>query len=338
MSLQKSIPSEMRAAVLTSFKSPLRFLKVLVPKPRENQVLVQVQTCAVCRTDLHILDGELPLPHMPLIPGHQIVGLVASQGPKASRFKIGQRIGIPWLGKTCGQCRFCRSNRENLCEKAQFTGYHFDGGYAEFCIAHEDYCHLLPGNYSNEQLAPLLCGGMIGFRAFRMIERGQKIGFYGFGSAAHILAQIAGHQKKKVYAFTRPNDKPAQDLAKKLGAVWAGSSEEAAPVLLDGAIIFAPVGKLIPKALQATDSGGAVICAGIHMSDIPSFPYQLIHKERILRSVANLTRKDGEDFFDIATRHFIHTQVTTYPLEKANDALQDLKEGKVTGSAVLVLP
>ncbi|MEM7175283.1 MAG: zinc-dependent alcohol dehydrogenase family protein [Chlamydiota bacterium] len=327
----------MRAMVLTSPKSPLRLLEVPTPKPKQHQVLVKVQACAVCRTDLHILDGDLHPPHLPLIPGHQIVGIVAEQGPSATRFKVGQRIGIPWLGKTCRQCRFCLSQRENLCERAQFTGYHLDGGYAELCVADENYCYHLPEIYSHVQVAPLLCGGLIGFRAFRMLENAQKIGFYGFGSAAHILAQIANYQQKHIYAFTRPNDKSAQELAKKLGAVWASSSEKAAPTLLDSAIIFASVGDLIPQALQSVDKGGSVICAGIHMSAVPSFPYQLIYGERTLRSVANLTREDGNHFFQLAAQCFIHTHVTTYPLEKANEALQNLKEGKVTGSAVLEL-
>ena len=325
----------MHAMVLESPHSLLKLREVPIPEPQEEQILLQVQTCAVCRTDLHIVDGELPQPRMPLILGHQIVGIVAQQGPKATRFKLGQRVGVPWLGKTCGKCHFCLSNRENLCEKPLFTGYHLDGGYAEFCVANEKYCYALPDIYSDLEVAPLLCGGLIGFRAFRMTGESKKLGFYGFGSSAHILLQIACHQGKEVFAFTRSGDESAQNLAKKLGAVWAGSSEEISPMLLDSALIFAPVGNLVPQALQAIDKGGSVICLGIHMSDIPSFPYELIYGERILRSVANLTREDGSEFFKIAAELMIHTQVASYPLEEANQALQDLKEGKITGSAVI---
>lgn len=331
----KSQSSLMRAMVLESPKTPLRLHKVPIPEPDEEQILLQVQTCGVCRTDLHIVDGELPPHRQPLILGHQIVGIVARQGPKAKRFKIGQRVGVPWVGKTCGRCRFCLSHQENLCENALFTGYDLDGGFAEFCVANENYCYPLPDIYSNLQVAPLLCGGLIGFRAFCMTGAAQRLGFYGFGSSAHILIQIAKHQGKEVYAFTRSGDEAAQALAKKLGAVWAGSSEEAPPVLLDAAIVFAPVGKLVPQALRAIEKGGSVVCAGIHMSDIPSFPYSLIYGERLLRSVANLTREDGERFFEIASQISMHTSVTAYPLEEANKALQDLREGKITGSAVI---
>ncbi len=323
--------------VLESPKTPLRLLEVPIPVPQDGQILVKIHTCALCRTDLHIVDGELPLPRLPLIMGHQIVGIVVELGQNSNRFEIGQRVGVPWLGRTCGQCRFCLSQRENLCENAQFTGYHLDGGYAEFCIANENYCHPLPDAYSDLQVAPLLCGGLIGFRAFRMTGIAHKLGFYGFGSSAHILIQIARHQGKEVYAFTRTGDVAAQALAKKLGAIWAGSSEESPPVLLDAALIFAPVGKLVPQALQAIEKGGSVVCAGIHMSDIPSFPYELIYGERLIRSVANLTREDGVEFFKIAAEFLIHTQVTTYPLEDANKALEDLREGKITGSAVITL-
>ncbi|MBS0652183.1 MAG: zinc-dependent alcohol dehydrogenase family protein [Verrucomicrobia bacterium] len=327
----------MRAMVLESPQTPLRLLEIPIPEPQEEQVLLQVQACGVCRTDLHIIDGELPSPRLPLIMGHQIVGKVIRQGPNAKRFQIGQRVGVPWLGQTCGQCRFCASHRENLCENALFTGYQLNGGFAEYCTANENYCYLLPDLYSNLQVAPLLCGGLIGFRALRMTGNAQRLGFYGFGSSAHILIQIAKQQGKEVYAFTRPKDLPAQSLAKKLGAVWAGSSEEPPPVLMDAAIIFAPVGQLVPQALRAVDKGGAVVCAGIHMSDIPSFPYELIYGERLLRSVANLTREDGEQFFEVASRHLVDTQVTAYPLEEANRALSDLRDGRITGSAVIVL-
>jgi propanol-preferring alcohol dehydrogenase len=325
----------MRAMVLEAPQNPLRLVNMPIPEPQEGQILLEVKACAACRTDLHIVDGELPPPRSPLILGHQVVGIVKRLGPKAKRFKIGQRVGAPWVGKTCGGCRFCLSNRENLCENALFTGYHYNGGFAEFCTANEDYCYLLPDCYSDLQVAPLLCGGLIGFRALRMTGSAQKLGFYGFGSSAHILIQIAKHQGKEVYAFTRHGDESAQSLAKKLGAVWAGSSEEMPPVLLDAAIIFAPVGKLVPQALRAVDKGGSVVCAGIHMSDIPSFPYELIYGERLVQSVANLTRDDGEKFFEIASRLLIHTQVASYPLEEANRALCDLREGKITGSAVI---
>ncbi|MBX3719822.1 MAG: zinc-dependent alcohol dehydrogenase family protein [Parachlamydiales bacterium] len=325
----------MRAMVLEAPQNPLRLVNMPIPEPQEGQILLEVKACAACRTDLHIFDGEIPLPRSPLILGHQVVGIVKRLGPKAKRFKIGQRVGAAWVGKTCGACRFCLSNRENLCESALFTGYHYDGGFAEFCTANEDYCYLLPDCYSDSQVAPLLCGGLIGFRALRKTGSAQKLGFYGFGSSAHILIQIAKHQGKEVYAFTRHGDESAQSLAKKLGAVWAGSSEEMPPVLLDAAIIFAPVGKLVPQALRAVDKGGSVVCAGIHMSDIPSFPYELIYGERLVQSVANLTRDDGEKFFEIASRLLIHTQVASYSLEEANRALCDLREGKITGSAVI---
>lgn len=337
MSETQSPPLVMHAMVLEAPKTPLSLLEVPIPEPQEWQILLQVHACAVCCTDLHIIDGELPVPRLPLIMGHQIVGTVVKLGPKANRFKVGQRIGVPWLGQTCGKCRFCLSQRENLCENAQFTGYHLDGGYAEFCVANENYCHPLPDSYSTLQVSPLLCGGLIGFRAFRMTGTAQKLGFYGFGSSAHILIQIARHQGKEVYTFTRAGDESAQALAKKLGAVWAGSSEEMPSVLLDAAIIFAPVGKLVLQALQAMEKGGAVVCAGIHMSDIPSFPYELIYGERLVCSVANLTREDGAEFFKIAAEFLIHTQVTTYSLAAVNQALNDLREGKVTGSAVITI-
>jgi alcohol dehydrogenase, propanol-preferring len=325
----------MHAMVLESPRSSLKLLKVPIPEPQEHQILLQVHTCGVCRTDLHIVDGELHPPRLPLILGHQIVGTVAKLGPKATRFQIGQKVGVPWVGKTCGQCRFCLAGKENLCEKALFTGYHLDGGYAEFSVANENYCYPLPDSYSDIQVSPLLCGGLIGFRALKMVETAKSLGFYGFGSSAHILIQIARFQEKEVYVFTRHLDESAQNLAKKLGAVWVGSSEEMPSKLLDAALIFAPVGNLVPKALKAIDKGGSVVCAGIHMSEIPSFPYELIYGERILRSVANLTRENGEEFFKIASKLKIHAQITSYPLEEANQALQDLREGKITGSAVI---
>lgn len=325
----------MRAMLFEEASLPLRLCQVKIPEPQEGQILLQVEACAVCRTDLHIVAGELIPARLPLILGHQIVGRVVGQGPKAGRFSLGERVGVPWLGKTCGACPFCESERENLCDSALFTGFDLDGGFAEFCIADERYCHLLPESYSSSEAAPLLCGGLIGFRAFRMTGNAERIGFYGFGSAAHILLQIARYQGKEIYAFTRPGDDAAQALARDLGAVWAGSSEEVAPGVLDAALIFASAGELIPKALANVRKGGSVICAGIHMSDIPSFPYELLYGERILRSVAHLTREDGEEFFKIAKECAIHTHITTYALEEANRALSDLREGKITGSAVI---
>jgi alcohol dehydrogenase, propanol-preferring len=326
----------MRAMLFESAGQPrLRLCTVPVPKPQAQQLLLQVRACAICRTDLHILDAELSSPSLPLILGHQIVGIVVQLGSGAKRFTIGQRVGVSWLAKTCGECRFCLSERENLCEKALFTGYHMNGGYAEFCVAYEEYCYALPDSYSDVQIAPLLCGGFIGLRALEMTHTSQKIGFYGFGSSAHILIQIARLQKRKIYAFTRNGDKAAQELAKKLGAVWAGSSEEAPPEPLDAGILFAPVGELVPKALLAVEKGGSVICVEIHMNDIPSLPYKLLYGERVLRSVTNLTRQDGEKFLKIASHHPIHAQVTCYPLEQANQALEDLRKGMIAGSAVL---
>jgi propanol-preferring alcohol dehydrogenase len=326
----------MRAMIFESTAEPrLRLCNVAVPKPQLGQLLLQVRACAICRTDLHILDGELLPPHLPLILGHQIVATVIELGPATKRFKVGQRVGVSWLGKTCGECRFCLSQKENLCEKALFTGYHLDGGFAEICVAYEDFCYALPDSYSDVQVAPLLCGGLIGLRALEMAHTAQKIGFYGFGSSAHILIQIALSQGREVYAFTRAGDNQAQKLAKKLGASWVGSSEEDPPSPLDAAIIFAPVGRLVLKALESVEKGGSVICAGIHMDDIPPLPYKLLYGERILRSVANLTREDGEKFLKIASSYPIHTEVTPYLLTDANQALQDLREGKIAGSAVL---
>lgn len=325
----------MRAMIFESPKLPLRLCTVPTPEPQEGQVLLQVRACGVCRTDLHICDGDLFPPHLPLILGHQIVGVVAKLGPKSSRFKLGQRIGIAWLGKTCRTCDFCLKGRENLCETAKFTGYDLNGGFAEFCVAYEDYCYALPNSYSDTEIAPLLCGGLIGLRALQMTENAKRIGFYGFGSSAHILIQIAKMQEKEVYVFTRIGDTAAQKSAMDLGAIWAGSSEEIPPELLEAAILFAPAGELVPKALQAVDKGGIVVCAEIHMSDIPTFPYKYLFGERVLRSVTHLKREDGEKFLKIAEQHPLHTNITTYPLEQANRAIQDLRDGKITGSAVL---
>lgn len=327
----------MRAMVFESPKQLLRLCTVPTPEPQEGQVLLQVRACGVCRTDLHIYDGDLSPSRLPLILGHQIVGTVAKLGPNAKKFTLGERIGVAWLGKTCGECNFCLKGRENLCEKAKFTGYDFDGGFAEFCVAYEDYCYALPDSYSDAEIAPLLCGGLIGLRALEMTGDAQKIGFYGFGSSAHILIQIALLQDRQVYVFTKGGDKAAQNSAMSLGATWAGSSEEAPPELLNAAILFASAGELVPKALQAVDRGGIVVCAEIHMNDIPTFPYKYLFGERILRSVTHLKREDAEKFLKIAKDHPLHTNITCYSLEQANLALQDLREGKITGSAVLFI-
>lgn len=327
----------MKAMVLTELKKPLVFQEVEIPVPLENQILIRIEACGVCRTDLHIVEGELPSPKLPLIPGHQIVGIVEKKGEKVKKFSLGERVGVPWLGGTCGHCEFCLKGKENLCDNALFTGYTLPGGFAEYGVANANYCFSIPNNYSPTHAAPLLCGGLIGYRAYRMVSNAHKIGFYGFGSSAHILVQIAVAQKKEIYAFTKEGDLAGQTFAKQLGAVWAGSSKETLPIKLDAAILFAPVGKLVPLALKSIVKGGTVVCAGIHMSDLPSFPYSLLWEERILRSVANLTRQDGKEFFELATTIPLHTNISTYPLEKANQALDDLHFGKIKGSAVLSL-
>ncbi len=306
------------------------------PEPGEGEILVKVSACGVCRTDLHVVDGELSEPKLPLIPGHEVVGKVARLGPGAKRFVVGQRVGIPWLGKTCGHCRFCRSARENLCEDPEFTGYTRNGGYAEHLVADERFAFSLPESYGDGEAAPLLCAGLIGYRSYRLAESGEKLGFYGFGAAAHLLIQLAVAQGKEVYAFTRSGDIAAQSLARELGAAWTGASTEAPPVPLDAAILFAPAGELIPAALRALDRGGKVVCAGIHMSDIPSFPYRLLWEERQIASVANLTRQDGEEFFSLAARVHFRTHIHSYPLSQANEALSALREGRVAGAAVLI--
>ncbi len=327
----------MKAMVLETPGRPL--VERDLPRPRmgARQVLLRVRACAVCRTDLHILDGELPEARLPLVPGHQIVGTVADLGPKASRLSLGDRVGVPWLGWTCNRCSYCRSSRENLCDRARFTGYHRDGGYAEYVAADERYCFPLPPNYSDVEAAPLLCAGLIGFRSLRMVGEARKVGFYGFGSAAHLLVQAAIHQGRQVYAFTRAGDRAGQEFALRSGAVWAGESGEEPPVPLDAAIIFAPVGPLVPTALKAVAKGGSVICAGIHMSDIPDFPYSILWGERVVRSVANLTRRDGEEFLELASRVAIGTQVNPFALSDANRALSALRAGKIQGTAVLVI-
>jgi propanol-preferring alcohol dehydrogenase len=323
--------------LLERSREPLRPAQLDDPAPGPGQVLVAVRACGVCRTDLHILDGELAEPKLPLVMGHQIVGRVAAAGDGAERFAVGDRVGVPWLGWTCGECRYCRSGRENLCDRARFTGYDVDGGYAELAVADERYCFALPDGQSDEEAAPLLCAGLIGYRALRLAGDAERIGFYGFGASAHILCQLAVHQGRRVFAFTRPGDEETQEFARGLGAVWAGSSEEAPPEELEGAIVFAPVGALMPAALRATAKGARVISAGIHMSEIPAFPYEILWGERTLGSVANLTRADGEEFLELAPRVPVRTDVTVYPLADANLALEDLRSGALAGAAVLTV-
>ncbi len=326
----------MLAMLLETPRQPLRAADVSTPKPNTAQVLVKVSACAVCRTDLHVVDGELPNPKLPLVPGHEIVGTIVEKGRGVQRFKVGDRVGIPWLGWTCGECEFCHSGRENLCDRARFTGYTLDGGYAEFALADERFCFPIPDAYSDAEAAPLLCAGLIGYRSLARIGAAKRLGIYGFGVAAHIVAQIARHQGREVLAFTRRGDTEAQKFAKSLGVVWVGDSETPPPEKLDAAIIFAPVGSLIPLALKAVAEGGTVVCAGIHMSDIPQFPYDLLWHERTLCSVANLTRHDGEAFFALAPRVPVRTTVRTFPLAEANEALAHLRAGKLQGAAVLV--
>ena len=308
-----------------------------VPKPKSGrgQLLVRVNACAVCRTDLHIVDGELPDPKLPLILGHQIVGRVEQIGANTGGFSMGDRVGIPWLGWTDGDCAYCRSNRENLCDRAKFTGYNIDGGYAEFTVAEARYCFHLPDEYNDVDAAPLLCAGMLGYRSYRKTGDAHRLGIYGFGNAAHLIAQVARYEKKEIYAFTRSGDKAGQESARSLGAVWSGSSDEMPPEKLDAAIIFAPVGALVPVALPALAKGGIVVCGGIHMSDIPSFPYVDLWQERVICSVANLTRRDGEEFLKIAPRVPVKTKVETFSLEEANTALEKFRAGKLDGNAVL---
>ena len=307
-----------------------------VPRPGANEVLLRVEACAVCRTDLHVVDGELPDPVLPLIPGHEIVGRVEALGPGSGRFRVGQRVGVPWLGRTCGQCGHCRAGRENLCADARFTGYQLNGGYAEQAVAHEDFCFPIPASYDAVSAAPLLCAGLIGYRTLSKAGSVKRLGIYGFGAAAHIVAQLARHARMEIYAFTRPGDAAAQAFARELGAAWAGGSDERPDVALDAALIFAPVGELVPAALAAVAPGGRVVCGGIHMSDIPAFAYKLLWGERCIESVANLTRADGEAFMALAPRVPVRTSTTVYPLEEANSALDDLRAGRLTGAAVLV--
>jgi propanol-preferring alcohol dehydrogenase len=327
---------EMRAMVLErAGAGAVALTRRRVPAPGANQLLVRVGACGVCRTDLHVIDGELPHPSIPIVPGHEIVGRVEAAG-RQSRYQVGQRVGVPWLGFACGECPQCRSGRENLCARARFTGYEIDGGYAEFAVADSRFVFPVPDRYSDEEAAPLLCAGLIGYRSYRFAGDARRIGLYGFGAAAHIIAQVAVAEGREVYAFTSPGDESAQAFARALGACWAGASTEAPPVALDAAIIFAPVGPLVPEALSRIAPGGVVVCAGIHMSDLPAFPYRLLWGERMVRSVANLTRRDGEEFFALVARVAVRTRVAAYPLERANDALGDLRAGRVEGAAVLV--
>ncbi|MBD3343632.1 MAG: zinc-binding alcohol dehydrogenase family protein [Chitinivibrionales bacterium] len=325
----------MKALIFKGPGQPLKLENIDKPEPAFGQVLLFVHACAVCRTDLHIVDGELPNPIIPLIPGHEIIGTVTAVGEGVTHLSVGDRVGVPWLGWSCGKCRYCTSGRENLCPYAKFTGYTLNGGYAEYAVADERFCFPIPHSYDSLHAAPLLCAGLIGYRSLRMAGEAKRVGFFGFGAAAHILIQITRHQNREVFAFTRPGDISAQDFAKKLGAVWTGGSDELPPAELDAAIIFAPAGVLVPAALKTIAPGGTVICAGIHMSDFPSFPYRLLWEERSIKSVANLTRKDGEEFFDIAAQFPITTEITPYPLENGNDALNDLRSGKINGAGVL---
>ncbi len=326
----------MRAMVYEGGRKPLADRMLAVPEPGPGQVLVRVHACGVCRTDLHVVDGELTEPTLPVIPGHEIIGKVVEVGPEVERYKGGERIGIPWLGWTCGDCRFCRAGRENLCEAARFTGYTLDGGYAEYAVADARYCFPIAPGLDDAEAAPLMCAGLIGYRALGFAGEARNLGIYGFGAAAHIVAQVARHQGRDVFAFVRPGDEAAMGFARSLGAVWAGSSDETPSEPLDAAIIFAPVGALVPAALAATIAGGTVVCAGIHMSDIPAFPYDLLWRERHLVSVANLTRRDGEAFLDLAPRIPVRTTIEKVPLAAANDALARLRDGRLTGAAVLL--
>jgi propanol-preferring alcohol dehydrogenase len=326
----------MRAMMLESPRSRLVLRERPLPAPRAGEILVAVAACGVCRTDLHVVDGELAHPKLPLVPGHEIVGRVAQIGAGVTGLAVGQRIGVPWLGHTCGVCPYCRADRENLCDVPLFTGYTRDGGYASHALADADFCFPLPEQGDDAALAPLLCAGLIGWRSYRMAGEGSALGLYGFGAAVHILAQVAAWQGRRVHAFTRAGDTVAQDFARALGAVWAGGSDERPPEPLDAAIIFAPVGALVPAALKAVKKGGRVVCGGIHMSDIPGFPYRLLWEERQILSVANLTRADAREFLALVPQAGVRTQVTRYPLDRANEALADLREGRLQGAAVLV--
>jgi alcohol dehydrogenase, propanol-preferring len=325
----------MRAMLLNVPGRPLDAADIPNRAPEPTEVLVKVHACGVCRTDLHVVDGELPNPKLPLVPGHEIVGTVVEIGREVRRFRVGDRVGVPWLGWTCGACAYCLSGRENLCDRAKFTGYQIDGGYAELTCADERYCFAVDGDSSDAEMAPLLCAGLIGYRTLRMAGDARNVGIYGFGAAAHIVAQIARHEGRRVFAFTRPGDTAAQDFARTLGAAWAGGSDALPPEPLDAALIFAPVGALVPTALRATAKGGTVVCGGIHMSDIPAFPYRILWEERVIRSVANLTRRDAEEFLSLAPKIPVTTKVELFPLGQANTALSRLRSGQITGAAVL---
>ena len=327
----------MKAMILDVQGQPLRQTELPRPEPRANEILLKVHACGVCRTDLHVMDGDLRQPKLPLILGHEIVGIVVEKGTRVERFALGQRVGVPWLGRTCGHCGYCASGRENLCEEAEFTGYTLDGGYAEFALADERYCFPLPDAYTDAEAAPLLCAGLIGYRALVAAGDAKRIGIYGFGAAAHIIAQLARWQGREIFAFTRPGDTDGQHFARELGAAWAGDSTAAPPQEMDAAILFAPVGALIPQALRHTTKGGTVVCAGIHMTNIPEFPYSILWGERCVRSIANLTRLDGEAFLDIAPKAGIKTEVETFPLASANEVLQKLASGRIRGAAVLIM-
>ena len=331
-----TMPSMMRAMVLHAPGEALRAETRAVPRPGPEGVLLRVLACGICRTDLHVVDGELREPRLPLVPGHQIVGEVVACGARVAGFAAGERIGVPWLGGSCGDCDFCRAGEENLCDGAVYTGYQVDGGFAQYCVADARYCFAIPPGFDAVQAAPLLCAGLIGYRSYRPARAARRIGFYGFGAAAHILVQVARHHGQEVYAFTRPGDHEAQEFARRLGAVWAGDSSAPAPVALDAAIIFAPEGELVPRALRAVRKGGRVICAGIHMSDIPSFAYADLWGERHLESVANLTRRDGEEFLPLAAALPVRTEVHRYALADVNRALDDLRAGRFTGAAVVI--
>jgi len=326
----------MRAMVLGSPGEQLALKDFAVPEPGPAEILIKVEACGVCRTDLHVVDGDLKHPKLPIVPGHEIVGRIEKIGTEVSGFSVGQQVGVPWLASTCGKCRYCVEGKENLCDQAVFTGYLRNGGYAEYASADPHFCFAVPESYSAAEAAPLLCAGLIGWRSLKFSGDGKNLGLYGFGAAAHIVIQIACYQGRRVFAFTKPGDSSGQDFARSLGASWAGGSDEMPPEQLDAAIIFAPVGSLVPASLKATRKGGVVVCAGIHMSDIPSFSYDLLWGERMVCSVANLTRRDGEEFFSLAPSVPVKTTIATYPLEQANKALDDLRSGRVVGAAVLV--
>lgn len=329
----------MLAMILDRPGEPLQLRQTRLPDFGPNQALIRVRACGVCRTDLHVVDGDLRQPKLPLIPGHEVVGIVERLGADVRGLELGQRVGVPWLGWTCGECTYCRRGQENLCDRARFTGYTLDGGYAQFIVADARYCFALSDGVDDLHAAPLLCAGLIGYRSYRMIgEDARRIGFYGFGAAAHILVQVARHQQRDVFAFTRTGDRAGQDFARSLGAVWAGDSDQPPPEPLDAAILFAPVGALVPAALRAVRKGGVVVCAGIYMSDVPSFPYGILWGERVVRSVANLTRQDALEFLAVAPRAGVCTETTPYPLANANQALDDLRDGRLHGAAVLLPP